>query len=305
MTRYLITGAAGNLARLLVERLQAAGKQVTGLDREPAAVPGVRFERADITDAARLAAIVDEVRPECVLHLASLLTLSSEADPAAAWRVNAAASIELLRAAAERGVRRFFFPSTIATYAGALPDPLPEDYPQWPATVYGVTKVAVERMGAYLWRTAGLDFRAVRLPVVVSPYAPPGAVSAYPSHGFAAARRGAPFVYPAPPDLRVSSIYVMDVIEGILRLVDADPARLSRRVYNLHAFAPSTQDIAGAVCRLAPGFRYRFEPRADVIAMLGSLPSVLVDASARRDWGWNPRFDLAAAAADMARLPER
>ncbi len=340
MTRYLVTGAAGNLARLLVERLQAAGKEVTGLDREPAAVAGVRFEHADVTDGARLAALIDEVRPECILHMASLLTLSSEADPATAWRVNATASIELLRAAAARGVSRFFFPSTIATYgvgrpgasatcpadavgeggdgprpepqatvsgryAGDLPDPLPEDYPQWPATIYGVTKVAVERMGAYLWRTAGLDFRAVRLPVVVSPYAPPDAVSAYPSHGFAAARRAEPFVYPAPPDLRVSSIYVMDVIEGILRLVDADPARLSRRVYNLHAFAPSTQDIAGAVSRLVPGFRYRFEPRDDVIAMLGALPSVLVDAGARRDWGWNPRFDLAAAAGDMARLLNR
>ena len=305
MTRYLVTGAAGNLARLLVERLLAAGKEVTALDREPAAVAGVRFEHADVTDGARLTALVGEVRPDCILHMASLLTLSSEADPAAAWRVNATASFELLRAAADHGVSRFFFPSTIATYAGSLPDPLPEDYPQWPVTIYGVTKVAVERMGAYLWRTAGLDFRAVRLPVVVSPFAPPGAVSAYPSHGFTAARRGEPFVYPAPPGLRVSSIYVIDVIEGILRLVDADPARLSRRVYNLHAFAPSTQDMAGAASRLAPGFRYRFEPRGDVMAMLGGLPSVLVDASARRDWGWNPRFDLAAAAGDVARLRDR
>lgn len=305
MTRYLVTGAAGNLARLLVERLQAAGKEVTALDREPAAVAGVRFERADVTDGARLTALVGEVRPDCILHMASLLTLSSEADPAAAWRVNATASFELLRAAADHGVSRFFFPSTIATYAGSLPDPLPEDFPQWPVTIYGVTKVAVERMGAYLWRTAGLDFRAVRLPVVVSPFAPPGAVSAYPSHGFTAARRGEPFVYPAPPGLRVSSIYVIDVIEGILRLVDADPERLSRRVYNLHAFAPSTQDMAGAASRLAPGFRYRFEPRGDVMAMLGGMPSVLVDASARRDWGWNPRFDLAAAAGDVARLRDR
>ena len=52
MTRYLVTGAAGNLARLLVERLRAAGNEVTGLDREPSVVAGVRFEQADITDSA-------------------------------------------------------------------------------------------------------------------------------------------------------------------------------------------------------------------------------------------------------------
>ena len=302
MTRYLVTGAAGNLARLLVERLQASGKEVTGIDREPSVVPGVRFEQADITDSARMAKLVDEVRPECILHMASLLTLSSEADPATAWRVNATASIELLRTAAERGVSRFFFPSTLATYAGELPDPLPEDHPQWPVTIYGVTKVAVERMGAYLWRTAGLDFRAVRLPVVVSPYAPPGAVSAYVSHAFLAARRREPFVYPAPADLRVTTTYVRDVIDGILQLAEADGGRLSRRVYNLHAFSPSTQDFADAVNRRVDGFRYRFEPHRDVIAMLSTMPSVLVDASARRDWGWNPRFDLDACADDLARL---
>ena len=302
MTRYLVTGAAGNLARLLVERLQASGKQVAQLDREPPVVTGGDFVQADITDTARLAQLIDQVRPECILHMASLLTLSSEADPATAWRVNATASIELLRIAAERGVERFFFPSTLATYAGALPDPLPEDHPQWPRTIYGVTKVAVERMGVYLWQTAGLDFRAVRLPVVVSPFAPPGAVSAYPSHAFIAARRGEPFVYPAPPALRVTTAYVRDVIDGILRLVETDGERLSRRVYNLHAFAPSTQDFADAVSRRVAGFTYRFEPHPDAIAMLSTMPSVLVDASARRDWGWSPRFDLDASADAIERL---
>lgn len=302
MTRYLVTGAAGNLARLLVQRLQAADKKVTQLDQEPSTVAGGDFVQADITDTARLERLVDEVRPECILHMASLLTLSSEANPAIAWRVNATASIELLRIAADRGVTRFFFPSTIATYSGELPDPLPEDHPQWPSTIYGVTKVAVERMGSYLWRTAGLDFRAVRLPLVISPFAPPGAVSAYPSHGFVAARRGDPFVYPAPPNLRMSSLYVLDAIDGILQLVEADGANLSRRVYNLHAFGPSTQDFADAVSQRVAGFRYRFEPHPNVTAMIGSMPSVLIDASARRDWGWNPQYDLDASADAIERL---
>ena len=103
----------------------------------------------------------------------------------------------------------------------------------------------------------------------------------------------------------MTTIYVRDVIDGILRLVDADGARLTRRVYNLHAFSPSTQDFADAVSRRVDGFRYRFEPHRDVIAMLGTIPSVMADASARRDWGWNPRFDLDACADDLARLIDR
>lgn len=302
MTRYLVTGAAGNLSRLLIQRLKQQGKEVVQLDRQPPVVASNNFVQADITDTPRLAALIDEIRPECILHMASLLTLSSEANPATAWQVNANASIELLRIATDHGVDRVFFPSTIATYSGELPDPLPEDHPQWPMTIYGVTKVAVERMGVYLWQTAGLDFRAVRLPFVISPYAPSGAVSAYPSHGFIAAHRGETFVYPAPPNLRVSSLYVTDVINGILRLIDADADLLTRRVYNLHAFSPSTQDFANAVSQRIPEFTYRFEPQPDVTAMTGTLPSVLIDTSARRDWGWNPLYDLAASADDIEQL---
>ena len=302
MTRYLVTGAAGNLARLLVDRLLKDGKEVTGTDLSPPVIPGVRFEQSDITDSEGLEKLVADVRPECILHMASLLTLSSETDPATAWRINATASVDLMRIASKHNVDCFFFPSTVATYAGQLPDPLPEDHPQWPVTIYGVSKVSVERMGAYLWQTASLNFRAVRLPVVVSPYAPPGAVSAYPSHAFLAARRGEPFIYPAPSDLRVSTIYVLDVIEGILKLVGGDESRLSRRVYNLHSFSPSTQDFADAVTRRVDGFQYRFAPSENVISMLGTIPSVLTDTSARRDWDWNPRFDLDGCANDLAQF---
>ena len=76
--------------------------------------------------------------------------MSSAADPPRAWRVNASAAVELLELAAEHGVQRFFFPSTSATYGGRLPDPLPEDHPQWPDNIYGATKVAVERVGNLL-----------------------------------------------------------------------------------------------------------------------------------------------------------
>ena len=216
MQRYLITGAAGNLARQLMDELIGRGKHTFGIDLVPAPTGQQgNWRQMDITDRESLAGLLAEFQPECILHMASLLSMSSAADPPRAWEVNASAAVALMELAVEHGVQRFFFPSTSATYGGALPDPLPEDHPQWPDNIYGATKVAVERVGTYFALSRGLDFRSVRLPIVVSPFAPPAAVSAYASQVFAAAARGEPFTFPVAPEVAVSVIYVRDVT-GIL-----------------------------------------------------------------------------------------
>lgn len=300
MQRYLVTGAGGNLARQLTDELRSQGKETLGIDlAPPPAQQPDAWRQADVTDGAAMARLLAEFRPQCILHLASLLSMSSAADPPRAWRVNASAAVELLELAAAHGVRRFFFPSTSATYGGHLPDPLPEDYPQWPDNIYGATKVAVERVGTYFALSRGLDFRAVRLPIVVSPHAPPAAVSAYASHLFVAAARGEAYTVPVAPEVAVSVIYVRDVTRGILRLAAAPEARLSRRVYNLHGFAASAGALAQAAAQRVPGFKYRFEPEPLPTEILAVQPSVYVDASARRDWGWDPQFDLPATADDL------
>lgn len=293
--RYLVTGAAGNLARQLVEQLRSQGHEVHALDLQ--AAEGV--EAGDVSDRAAMQAMLQRHRPQRLLHMASMLSRSSEADPERAWEVNATASVHLMQDAIDLGVEQFFFPSTNATYAGSITDPMPEDEEQWPSLVYGVTKVAVERMGVYLHHKHGFDFRAVRLPIVLSPYAPSGAATAYASHAFVAAAKGEEFVFPVSEEVGASSIYVRDVIEGILRLVDAPADGLSRRIYNLHSFAPTAAEVAKAIVGRVPDFRYRFEPEQLAMDMIVPLPSVIVDWSARKDWQWEPRFNMASTAADF------
>lgn len=300
--KYLITGSTGNLARHIVARLASQGDRLLQLDLNEPEAPDGDFERVDITDHARVDDIVRGFAPERIIHMASLLSMTSEAQPDLAWRVNATASVALLESAERHGVAQVFYPSTGATYSGSLPDPLPEDYPQWPANIYGVTKVAVERAGAYFAARRGVDFRSVRLPMVISPYAPTGAVSAYASHAFAAAVRGERFTFPVEPEVGISTIYVADVVDGILRLLDAPESSLSRRVYNLHGFAPSAGDIADAIARRVPGFSFEFEPQEINMQVLGPMPTVHEDAGARRDWGWEPRFGLEQCADDMIRI---
>ena len=293
-TKILITGGNGNIGRLVTARFLAQGMQVITFDREGTQAPdGVAAcIHGDIRDAALLADTLDTHKPDAILHLASLLSGSSEADPTTAWAVNATASVTLMHMAQARGIGPFVFASTVATYAPTFPDTLPEDAPQWPANVYGATKVAVERMGVWLKQTAGLDFRCVRFPMVLSPFAPAGALTAYPSHAVAAAARGEAFTFPVAPDTGMSTMFLDDVIHSLVAFTNADRATLTQHAYNLHGFTFTAAQLATKITAQWPSAQIGFAPNADVDALITGWPNVVADAHARTDWGWAPAYDF-------------
>ncbi len=299
--RYLITGGAGNLARQLVPLLDEPGAHLTLFDRIDPGVTSPRVESVagDIANAIALRSLFDRVRPTHVVHLASMLSGSSEQDRRAAWRTNAAASFELLELSTEFAVERFFFPSTSLTYGGNLPNPVPEDLPQWPENLYGATKVAVERLGMYFHARHGLDFRSFRMPLVISRHAPPAATTAFASHAFMAAVQRGAFTFPVTPEATISTIYVRDVLRGMKTFIDAPAARLTRRVYNLHSLSLSAGEVASVLRDHVPGFQATFAPDPVIMRLARDWPVRFDDTAAREDWNWKPTFDLERMAADF------
>ncbi|MEL7542356.1 MAG: NAD-dependent epimerase/dehydratase family protein [Pseudomonadota bacterium] len=299
----LITGGNGNLGRLVAARFAANGTRVVRLDL-PGSNAATSSDRerivfADVTDTAQLDAIIAEIKPAAICHLASLLSSSSEADLARAWEINAGASFTLMQAAVAHEVRQVFFASTIASYGPQTAEPMPEDAAQWPENFYGVTKVAVERMGNYFATRHELDFRCLRFPMVLSPFAPAGAATAYPSLAFNAAARGENFTFPVAPDVGMSSLFLEDVVASIVAIMNADRTRLTRPAYNLHGFYVSAGAVANALTKRYPGFTPTFTSDAAVTALIKGWPDVQDDSAARTDWGWEPAFDFAASIARM------
>jgi threonine 3-dehydrogenase len=302
---YLITGGAGNLACQLTFDLARRADRIVLMDvadRPATAIaPDCEYVRGDVTSAVDLGAVIEKHRPLTILHFASLLSGSCEADRDRAWRVNMDGAYLLFELCLKHGVRQVLFPSSVATYGGTLPNPLPEDFPQWPMSLYGVTKIAVERLGCYYQQRHGLDFRALRLPFVLSAYAPAGATSAYASRAFVEAVRNDRFTFKVRPQTRSSLMYVKDVLGGMIALLAAPAERLTRRVYNVHAISPSAQDLADAIRRRVPGAQLDFEPDPQLVELIEGWPYQIEDASARRDWGWNPTYELGAMADDFVR----
>ena len=223
-----------------------------------------------------------------------MLSGSSEANPGLAWEVNASSSIRFMRMCLEHQTGPFFFASTAATYGPDLSSPVGLDTPQWPENIYGATKVAVERMGVYLKLKQGFDFRCLRFPMVLSPFAPAGAMTAYPSHAIAAAAKGESFVFPVAEHTGMSTLYLNDVTRSVIEICTAERSALNQHIYNLHSYMFTAQDLVTAIQSRYPDFTCSFTKNSPTDDLIRRWPDVFDDSAAQQDWGWKPQYDFEA-----------
>ena len=295
----LITGGAGSIGSRLAAALIERGDRVTVVDvRADPVASSAAFERADVRVGETQApgfidGIVAETRPDSVFHMASLLSGSSETDSELAWRVNLDGIRNVLEAARIHGVGRVLFPSSVATFGLGVGDTVDDDSPQWPAGLYGVTKVLGERLGVYYYQRFGVDFRCVRLSAMVAPTAPAaGAASAFVCELYIGAVGEGGYIFKVYPHSRIPLVWVDDVVGAMLQLHDAPAGVLSRRVYQVMGSNPTVQDMADAVKRRMPDVKLTFDPDPVPAGVVDSWASSMDDISARTDWGWAPKFDL-------------
>ena len=313
MPVIVVTGAFGQIGTELVEALYARhgpdSVLATG-HRLPDA--GMRLDGPtavlDVTDAAALRALLERHQVDEVYHLAATLSAVAETEPAAAWRVNVDGLRNVLEASRNAGVQRVFWPSSIAAFGPDAPrDRTPQDAATRPTTVYGIAKVAGELLCDYYVQRYGLDVRGVRYPGVISSGAPPGGgTTDYAVEMFYGALQSGSYTAFVREDCVLPMIYMPDCIDAALTLMAADSGKLRHHNgFNLHAMSFSAGQLAAEIRRHLGNFTCRFEPD-DRQRIADSWPRSLDDSAARREWGWRPRYDLAAMTADMlARLRER
>ena len=128
MTRILITGAAGMIGRTLTRTLAERGGTVevvaSDLHRPADLPPGVRFETLDVTggDAMR---VITAVKPDVVVHLASIVTPAPGQGRDLAYRVDVTGSRHVIDACIANGVRRLVVTSSGAAYGYHPDNPVP------------------------------------------------------------------------------------------------------------------------------------------------------------------------------------
>ncbi len=294
----LITGGMGNLGSRLLIPLVRRKYQVVLFDRRPdPLIPSPEFEKTlyvegDVTNLESITQAVKLHEIDVIFHLASLLSAQSELESDLAWEINMTGTRNVLEAARLGGVSRVTFSSSLATYGPGIKEPLEIDAPMWPASLYGVTKVASECLGNYYHLRFGMDFRSIRFPTLVAPRGASGAASAFCSAIFVEAVEKGAFNFEVGPDATFPAIYIGDAIRAFLLLFDAPNERLSRRVYNVHGLGLSARDLSNAILRILPDTNITYTPNPTLSAIVDSWPQFIDDSMARIDWDWKSDYDL-------------
>ncbi|MEZ4702666.1 MAG: NAD-dependent epimerase/dehydratase family protein [Rhodothermales bacterium] len=303
MQRILVTGANGQIGGELVRKLRGdvGTEAVTGADLRPASDPGAGPHVVlDVRDRDGMERLIAEREIDTVYHLASLLSVTGEAQPDLAWEVNVQGLKHILDIARNRTLQ-LFWPSSIAVFGPATPRiDTPQSTIIEPTTMYGVTKRSGEMLCKYYAERFGVDVRSIRYPGIIS-YAvePGGGTTDYAIDMLRAAAEGADYTCFLRPDSRLPMMYMPDAIDATLDIMQASSEAITvRSSYNLAAISFSPEELEHSIRRRIPAFICRYAPdHRQRIA--DSWPQSIDDSSARKDWGWDHRYGLDAMVDDM------
>ena len=231
MAFYLVTGGAGFIGSHMVEALRRRGDRVrvadnlvTGKRANLAHVDGVEFLEGDLADAAFAREAVDGV--EYVLHQAAIPSVPrSVEDPITSNRANIDATLSLLVAARDAGVRRVVYAGSSSAYGNAAALPKREDMPTAPLSPYALQKLVGEQYMQMFTELYGLSTVTIRYFNVFGPRQDPssaysGVISLFIRH---LVEGTAPTIHGDGEQTR-DFTYVTNVVDGALRASQAGPA---------------------------------------------------------------------------------
>jgi UDP-glucose 4-epimerase len=298
--RCFVTGGAGFIGSNLVDALLARGDEVTVVDDlstgrrinlEGALAAGAELAELDIRDAAALASLAAERRPQAIFHLAAQIDVrKSIEDPAFDAAVNVGGTANVLEAARGAEVGRVVFVSTGGAIYGEGAGqelPLDESTAIAPLSAYGQSKYAAEGYLALYERLYGLSTAALRLGNVYGPRQDPlGEAGVIAIFCGLLASGGQPRIFGDGTQTR-DYLYVGDVVAAALAAAGSGvtgPLNLGT------GREASVLELVEILARL--GEREDFEPEF-APPRAGEVQRIALDAGrAERELGWQPTTSL-------------
>jgi len=288
--RILVTGSSGHLGEALARTLEPLGHEVVGVDLKPGrftAKVGSIVDRRFVADAM--------LGAEAVCHAATLHKphVATHA-PRAFVDTNIAGTLNLLEEAAAAKLKAFIFTSTTSVFGDALIPPpaapaawITEEVRPVPKNIYGVSKAAAEDLCQLYHRKHGLPILILR----TSRFFPEADDDAAVRAAYVDDNHKANEYLSRRVDLE-------DVVSAHLLALDRAP-ELGFRRYIISAATPFHREDAEELRRDLPGVLRRRVPQYESAyrsrgwRMVPAIDRVYDSERARRELGWQPRYDFA------------
>ncbi len=287
--RILVTGSAGHLGEALVRTLQGLGYEVVGLDLVASPFTNEVGSIVDRSHVKRCMKGVDAVIHAATLHKPHIVTHPRQDF----IDTNITGTLNLLEEATSVGVDSFIFTSTTSAFGGALTPPagapavwVTEDITPVPRNIYGVTKRAAEDLcELFHW-----NYSLACLILRTSRFFPE-------EDDREATRRAYEDGNVKTNEYLYRRVDLEDAVSAHLRALERAPS-IGLGRYIISATTPFSPDDlrelrANAllvVKRLFPAYEKEYARRG--WKMFPSIDRVYVNARARKELGWQPRYDF-------------
>jgi UDP-glucose 4-epimerase len=297
LPKYLVTGAAGFIGRSIAAALLARGESVRGVDSfitgqraNLAGLEAMEFIEGDLRDAEACRRACAGV--EIVFHEAALASVPrSVADPVSTNECCVTATLNLLVAAREAGVRRLVYAGSSSAYGDTPVLPKHEEMVPNPISPYAVAKLAGEHYMRAFARVYGLQTVVLRYFNVFGPYQDPtshysGVLAIFCRKMLAGEQ---PTIYGDGEQSR-DFTYIDNVVRGNLLAAAAPAEKISGRMMNLATGSRTTLNQTFAILRELTG--YSGEP-AYAADRAGDIRDSLADIRLARELlGYEPAVDF-------------
>ena len=303
----LVVGGAGYIGSHMVKMLLGRGYGVTTLDNLSTghrdAVLGGEFVLGDLADRALLDKLFSERKIDGVMHFASFIQVGeSVQNPARYYENNVVNTLNLMDAMVAHDVKRFIFSSSAAVYGEPIRVPIDEAHPKNPINPYGRSKWMVEQMLADYDRAYALKSVSLRYfnAAGADPEGQLGERHQPETHLIplvlqaASGRRESVQVfgrdYDTPDGTCIRDyVHVTDLCEAHLLALDRLLQGGASAVFNLgNGNGFSVQQVIDTACKATgKDIQVKDAPRRE-----GDPARLVADATlARKELGWNPRYD--------------
>jgi threonine 3-dehydrogenase len=198
---------------------------------------------------------------------------------------------------------KFFFPSSIAVYGPRKLIKAKETDIIQPTTIYGKNKLLIERYGTKKHEeshqnNAGIDFRSIRFPGIISPYTIPngGTTDFAPQMLHAAAvfllKNGEEeYECKISADTKLPFIGIEEAINSIIRIMNMEDIASQLRSFNIQEISLTPSQIIDTIKKEFPNFSIKYNVEEKLQSVADTWPDSLNCEKAKKEWDFSTQYD--------------